>query len=86
MASKQKSGKAAKVGRQKRSPSGQNQWKRTYRNKLNRINRDRAKSGKDPLTYLAGYNIVTGIPDWKGGGTATLPSLNPNSARKAGRF
>lgn len=86
MGSKQKSGKAQKVGRQKRSASGQNQWKRTYRNKLNRINRDRAKSGKDPLTFLAGYNIVTGVPDWKGGGATTLPSLNVQSARKAARY
>lgn len=80
MASKQKSGKAQKVGRQKRSPSGKLQFMRTYENKLRRVNRERAKAGKPIVGALPGYNVSTGIPDYKNVKQPLAP-LNPRSAR-----
>ena len=57
-------GSAAKVGRSKRKPGRlEDRFLRAYANKLRRVNRDRAKSGKPPLKTLAGYNSLTGKPD-----------------------
>lgn len=81
MASKQKSNKQQKVGRQKRSPSGKTQFLRTYRNKLKRVNRARSRAGKEPLVFLAGYNIATGVPDYKVNQKPVFAPLNPKAAR-----
>lgn len=66
MASKKsdrKKGQACKVGRTKRVPMrGEKRFRNAYENKLRRVNRDRAKSGKEPLVILQGYNPGTGVP------------------------
>lgn len=57
-------GAAAKVGRGKRCPLRlERRYVRSYANKLNRVNRDRAKSGKPALGALSGYDPITGYPD-----------------------
>jgi len=51
--SDRKKGQARKVGRTKRAPMRtEKRFKRAYENKLKRVNRDRAKSGK---TSSGGY-------------------------------
>jgi len=50
--------KNRKWGRNSRAPGDAGQWGRTFQNKLNRVNRDRAKSGKGPLAHLAGYDHI----------------------------
>ena len=44
--------KNRKWGRNRRKPGGALQARRTHNNKLRRVNRDRAKSGKPPLPAL----------------------------------
>jgi len=52
--------KHRKHGRNKRNGRNVRQRARTYQNKLDRVNRDRLKSGKSKLTILSGYNPITG--------------------------
>jgi len=62
--SDRKKGQARKVGRGKRVPMRlEKRFRNAYRNKLRRVNRNRAKSGKPPLFLIQGYDIITGIPD-----------------------
>ena len=59
-----KKGDPKKVERTKRVPlRGERRFKRAYENKLRRVNRDRAKSGKPTLFYLEGYDPATGKPE-----------------------
>lgn len=52
MASEQKQSKHKLNRSRKNKTKYLRQWSRTAMNKLRRINRDRAKSGKPPLTML----------------------------------
>lgn len=55
--------KNRKHGRGKRKSGRlEDRYLRAYLNKLRRVNRDRAKAGKAPLTSLPGYNHSTGKP------------------------
>ena len=48
--------KHRKHGRATRKPGAARQYKRTYDNKLRRVNRERAKAGAPPLKTLPGYD------------------------------
>ena len=64
MPKSKKGGSSRKVGRTRRSPMrGERRFKRAYENKLRRVNRDRAKSGRGPLYALPDYNLSTGVPE-----------------------
>lgn len=47
-----------KIGRSARKPCNRMQYFRTYTNKLARVNRDRAKSGKPALASLSNYDAL----------------------------